>query len=45
MLQWMGISADLSGFHRFRRSLLSGFKTFLPLQDRLNGDVFERSGS
>lgn len=45
MVQLMGISAGLSGFSRFRQSLLSGFQTFLPLEDRTSGDVFIRSGS
>lgn len=44
MIQFFGLlPGNWHGFNQFRRSLLSGFRTFLPPESE--GDTFTRSGS
>ncbi len=44
MIQFFNVSSNWAGFNRFRQSLLSGFKTFLPLTEPVE-DTFTRSGT
>jgi hypothetical protein len=41
MLSFLSLYTGFSSLNRFRRSLLDGFRTFLPSLDR---DTFTRSG-